>query len=142
MQPSGANAGRAAHDEIGTAGQRSADRLVRLAAHEHGLAERERFEAAQIRRQPPRQLIAAPDDIVLRHRNDQFHAALYAGGAKLASVEALPERAAAAHSRFAIAGGFTSSGSSAKASTVPRPLVEQRARASTAPLFGLWASRS
>ena len=95
MQPLGANPAGTAHDEIGTAGQRSTDRLESLAAHEHVLAECERFEAAQISRQTPRQPIGAPDDIVFRHRNHQFHAALYAARAELASRSA----AAAPHSR-------------------------------------------
>ena len=43
---------------------------IRLAPHDDGLAHRQRFEALQIVRQAPRQLIAAADDAVLCHRND------------------------------------------------------------------------
>jgi hypothetical protein len=71
---------RTAQHEIGAPRQCAADRLIGLAAHEHVLAESERFEAGEIRGQPPRQLIAASDDIVFRRRDDQFHADLYAGG--------------------------------------------------------------
>jgi len=77
--------GGPAQHQIEPSRQCAADRLVGPAAHQHGLTERKRFESAQIPGQPPRQLIAAPDDVVLGHCDDYLHADLYDGGAKPAS---------------------------------------------------------
>ena len=64
---------RPGQNEIGPSGQRLADRFVSPAAHEDVLAERQCLEAPQVLTQMPWQPAAAADDIVLRHRDDQFY---------------------------------------------------------------------
>lgn len=65
---------RAAQHQVQAARQRVADGFVGLATHENGLAERERLETAQVGREPPGQLVAASDDVVLGHRDHELHA--------------------------------------------------------------------
>jgi hypothetical protein len=71
QSPGEKSADAAQHDVLAPR-QCLADGLVGLAAHQHGLADRERFEMPQIRGQVPRQPIAAADDIVFRDGNNQF----------------------------------------------------------------------
>jgi hypothetical protein len=54
--------------------QRPADRLKGLAADDQRLAHRQRLEALEIARKPPRQGVARADDAVARHRSDQREA--------------------------------------------------------------------
>ena len=58
--------------EVGPAGQRLADGLIGLAAHQHRLAQGDRLEMFQILGQAaPRQAIVATDDAVARHGHDE-----------------------------------------------------------------------
>jgi len=65
---------RAGQDDVGSAGQRPADRFVGLSAHQDRVTHGQRLEALQVRRQPPRQLIATADDVIFRHCDHDFHA--------------------------------------------------------------------
>ena len=87
MQSPGEKSAGLAEHQIEPPGQRPADRLVGLAAHEYRLTERQRLEVAQIRGQPPRQLVAAPDDIVLGSRDHDLHAHAEARGRHLALAQ-------------------------------------------------------
>ena len=63
--------GLAGDDDVVAAVERLADRLVGLAAHDDGLAERELAEALEVGRHAPGQLAVAADDAVLRHGDDE-----------------------------------------------------------------------
>src|SRR4051812_8854673 len=70
----------ARHDEILPAGQWTPDRDGGLAAHQYGLAERQRLEALQIVRKMPRHCAVAADGEVAVERYDQrnLHGAIVA----------------------------------------------------------------
>jgi hypothetical protein len=63
---------RAAHDDVGSLRQGLAYRFIGLAAHQHRLADGQRLEMPQIRRQVPGQPVAASDDVVFGRRDHQF----------------------------------------------------------------------
>ncbi len=60
----------ATYDDRLTIGKRTPDRCPRLAAHDHAVPRRERFEMLKIRRQTPRQAVVVANHIVFRNGRD------------------------------------------------------------------------
>src|SRR5262245_3343982 len=90
------------HDAL-AARQRLADRLERLAPHDHRLAPGQRLEALEIGADMPGHLIVEADDAVLGHGDDEDDCGLVHGLAAPSFASAVPDTRQMVHSSFSSA---------------------------------------